>query len=306
MTQPIAYLNGSMIPAAQAQLPIIDQGIVFGATVTEQTRTFRHQPWRLEAHLERLFRGLTATGIDIGMTPPRMAELSREVVQRNARLISPGDDLGLIQFVTAGEFAGYAGTMGRPARASPTVCIHTFPLPFQRWANSMRHGARLVIPAIRHVPRACLDPAIKCRSRMHWHLANLEARAVEPEATALLLDLEGHITETSAANFLMVQDGTLVSPTTANILPGFSRAQVIELAAKMNIPFTERNLTPAEVLIADEALLTSTPTCILPVATINGNNIGGGQPGPIFRRLLAAWSEMVGLDIGQQILGGSG
>src|SRR5262249_10897594 len=152
---------------------------------------------------------------------------------------------------TAGEYATYAAMSGRPARAGPTVCVHTFPLPFPLWAKKMREGARLVTPSVRQVPPQCWPPQMKCRSRMHYHLAEQEARLVDPEASALLLDLAGHVTETNAANLLIVERGGIVSPRACSILPGHSRAVVIELATGLNIPFDERDLGVADVAAAD-------------------------------------------------------
>ncbi|MCI0685519.1 MAG: aminotransferase class IV [Gemmataceae bacterium] len=298
MSEPVVYLNGAIVPAAQAHLPIFDAGIVQGATVAEMTRTFRHRLWRLHDHLDRLFGALRHTRMDIGMSQEELARISEEVAARNAQLIDQDDELGLIQFVTAGENPMYAG---RAVRTTPTVCVHTFPLPFERWAKKMETGAHVVTPSIRHVPPQCYDPRMKCRSRMHFFLADQEARLVDPDAISLLLDLQGNIAETSAANFLMVDRGTIISPTTVNTLPGISRAMVIELAAKLGIPFVERDIQVDDVMNAGEALLTSTPYCVMPVTKMNGAAIGGGRPGPMFRRLLTAWSEVVGVDIGRQI-----
>src|SRR2546429_9604409 len=97
----------------------------------------------------------------------------------------------------------------------------------------MRDGAHLVTPSVRHVPPQCYDPKMKYRSRMHYYLADQEARLVDPDALALLLDLDGNITETSGANFQIVEDGRIISPTTRNTLPGVSRAMVIELAGNL-------------------------------------------------------------------------
>jgi len=299
--EPLVYLNGRMVPASQAHLAIFDAGIVLGATVTEMTRTFRHHPWRLREHLERLFRSLRYTRMDIGMTLEQLAQVSEELVAANARLIGPDDELGLIHFVTAGEYATYVGSAGRAARTTPTVCAHTFPMPFELWAPKVRTGVHVITPATRHVPPQCYDPKMKYRSRMHYYLADHEARLVDPDGVALLLDLHGNVTETCGANFLIVEKGNLVSPTTVNTLPGISRATVIELAGKLGIPFVERDLQVYHVMNADEALLSSTPYCLLPVTKINGVPIGAGTPGPMFRRLLAAWSELVGLDIARQI-----
>ena len=109
------------------------------------------------------------------------------------------------------------------------------------------------------------------------------------------------MTETSGANFLIVERGTIVSPTLRNTLPGISRATVIELAAKLGIPFVERDIQVYNVMNADEAFPASTPYCLMPVTKINGVAIGDGTPGPICPQLLAAWSELVGVDIAGQI-----
>jgi branched-subunit amino acid aminotransferase/4-amino-4-deoxychorismate lyase len=169
----------------------------------------------------------------------------------------------------------------------------------------MQSGAHLVTPSIRHVPPQCLDPKIKCRSRMHYYLAEKEAQLVDPEASALLLDLAGNVTETSAANFFIVEGGTLISPTLVNTLPGVSRARVIDLAARLGIGFAERDIQVFNVINAAEAMTASTPYCLMPVTRINGLPIGDGKPGRVFDRLIAAWSEEVGLDIRKQIAEGA-
>jgi branched-subunit amino acid aminotransferase/4-amino-4-deoxychorismate lyase len=298
MPEPLVYLNGRMVPASQAALPIWDAGIVQGATVTEQTRTFRHRPWRLDDHLDRLFDSLRYVCIDPGLSKGEFATISNELVAHNAALVGPDDDLGLIQFATAGEYATYAPAAARPG---PTVCVHTFPLPFALWAKRMREGAHLVTTAVRQLPPQCYDAGMKCRSRMHYYLADREARQVDPEASALLLDLDGHVTETSTANILIVERGAIVSPTTRDVLSGISRQTVIELAAKGGIPFAERDLQLYDLLRADEAFLSSTPYCLMPVTRVNGIPLNRGEVGAVYRRLLAAWSAEVGLDIERQI-----
>jgi branched-subunit amino acid aminotransferase/4-amino-4-deoxychorismate lyase len=303
--EPLVYLNGQMVPAAEAHLAIYDAGVVLGATVTEMTRTFRKQLYRLNDHLDRLFRSLRYTRMDIGLSKSDLAAVSQELVAKNGELLDEKGELGLIHFVTAGEYPTYAGMAGRPARTTPTVCVHTFPLPFELWARKMETGAHVVTPSIRHVPPQCCDPKMKYRSRMHYYLADQEARLVDPDAVALLLDLDGNVTETSGANFLMVERGTIVSPTLANTLPGISRDTVIALAGKLGIPFVERDIQVFSVINADEAFLASTPYCLMPVTRINGLPIGDGKPGPVYRRLMEAWSREVGLDIAKQIREGA-
>jgi branched-subunit amino acid aminotransferase/4-amino-4-deoxychorismate lyase len=310
MNEPLVYLNGGMVPASQAHLAIYDAGVVLGATVTEMTRTFRRQLYRLNDHLDRLFRSLRYTRMDIGLGKEDLLKISQELTAHNGRLLEETGELGLIHFVTAGEYPTYAGMAGRPSRSTPTVCVHTFPLPFELWAGKMQSGAHVVTPSIRHVPPQCYDPKMKYRSRMHYYLADKEAQLVDPDAIALLLDLDGNVTETGGANFLMVERGnsgspTIVSPTLVNTLPGISRATVVDLAAKLGISFVEKDIQVYSVMNADEAFLTSTPYCLMPVTRINGVPIGTGTPGPIYRRLLAAWSQEVGLDISAQIQDGA-
>ena len=305
MAETLVYLNGNLVPASQAHLAIYDAGVVLGATVTEMTRTFQQVPYRLEEHIDRLFRSLKYTRMEIGTSKTELAAMSRELVAHNARLADPQDELGLIHFVTAGEFPIYAGSAGRGARTTPTVCAHTFPIPFEFWAGKLQTGAHLVTPSIRHVPPQCYDPKMKYRSRMHYYLADKEAQLVDPDAAALLLDLQGNVTETGGANFLIVERGVIVSPTLVNTLPGISRAMVIELAGKLGIPFVEKDIQVHSVMNADEAFTSTTPYCLLPVTKINGVTIGDGRPGPVFQRLLAAWSAEVGVDIPRQILEGA-
>jgi branched-subunit amino acid aminotransferase/4-amino-4-deoxychorismate lyase len=123
--------------------------------------------------------------------------------------------------------------------------------------------------------------------------------ALDPLASALLLDETGHVTETAAANFLIVRKGTVVTPPRSRVLPGISLAMVEKLCQDLGIPFVEEPLGPADCYAADEALLTSTSFCLAGVSRIDGHSIP--WPGPIWQRLLAVWSERVGVDIARQI-----
>jgi branched-subunit amino acid aminotransferase/4-amino-4-deoxychorismate lyase len=303
VTEPLVYLNGKMVPASLARLNIYDAGIVLGATVSEQTRTFRKKLFRLDDHLDRLFRSLRIAGMEIGTSKEELAQTSRELVAHNAAALEDWDDLGLCHFVTAGEIPTYAG--GQAVRSTPTICAHTYPLPFDQWAEKIQFGIHLITPTIRQVPPECVDPQMKCRSRMHYYLADREAHMTDPEASALLLDVDGNVTETSTANFLLVENGTIISPSASNTLPGISRAMVIELAGRLEIPFVERHLQVSDIIRANEAFLSSTGFCLMPVTRLNFAPIADGKPGPIFRRVIDAWAQEVGIDIERQIVDGA-
>src|SRR5262245_55758117 len=108
-SEPLVYLNGQMVPASRAHLAIYDAGVVLGATVTEMTRTFRQRLFKLDDHLDRLLRSLRYTRMETGLTKADFVKISHELVANNASLLDKDGELGLIHFVTAGEYPTYAG-----------------------------------------------------------------------------------------------------------------------------------------------------------------------------------------------------
>ena len=302
-SEPVVYLGGRFVPASEARLSIYDFGIVLGATITDLLRTFHQQPYRMDDHIRRFCDSCKYARIDVPLPPDEIATITQELVRRNAALLAPEQELAVVYFITPGENLVYAGATASKAPLLPTFCIHSFQLPFSLWRRFFTEGVHLVIPATRHVPPQCVDPKVKNRSRLHWWLAEQEGRLADPAAMPLLLDLDGNLTETSGANILLVKNGAVLSPAPRNILLGVSRQVVIELCGRLGIRFVERDLQIYDALTADEALVTTTPYCMAPVTWINGVPIGDGRPcGPIFDRLLAAWSADIGLDIRRQIL----
>jgi branched-subunit amino acid aminotransferase/4-amino-4-deoxychorismate lyase len=298
VAEPLAYLNGRWLPLSQAAVGVFDIGFVQGVTVPEQLRTFGGKLFRLEQHLDRLERSLAIVGLNPGLRREDFAEIAATLVEQNFKLLDPADDLGLTLFVTPGASAAFSQFA---PRRGPTVCLHTQPLPFVTWAEKYRTGDALVVTDVRQVPAACWPPELKCRSRMHYYLADLQANQIEPGARALLLDERGRISEASTANVLFYFRGAgLVSPPKEMILPGVSVAVVEELAAQLGIGFTHRELTVADAVQADEVLLCSTSPCVWSVTRLNGQPIADGQPGPIAARLRVAWGQMVGIEIDWQ------
>jgi branched-chain amino acid aminotransferase len=301
MSEPLAFLNSHFLSQSQASLPLHDAGFVMGATVSDLCRTFRHQLFRWPDHLARFRRGLDATGIQPDLSDQQTTNLAEKLVEHNARLLDKNQDLALIVFATPGSIGYYAGQPGGAGDGPPTFGMHTFPLPLDRYRHFHEQGIHLVVPQTRHVPLECADPHLKQRSRIHWWLAQKQAQAKEPGSQALLLDLDGHVTETASANFLIVRKGVVVSPRWENILEGISLFVVRELCGELGIRFEEDKLTVTDCLNVDEAFLTSTPYCLAPVSRLEGKPLP--LPGPVFQRLLSAWSEKVHMDIRGQICG---
>jgi predicted dehydrogenase/branched-subunit amino acid aminotransferase/4-amino-4-deoxychorismate lyase len=297
--EPLVYLRGRLVPASQANISIYDFGIVLGATVTDLLRTFHRKTYRLEDHVRRFYESCKYARIAPPIPADETATITEEIVRHNAEIAGPDAELCVVYFITAGENLVYAGSAAAGgATMLPTLCIHSFPIPFQLFRRFFESGLHLVTPSTRHVPPECIDPKIKHRSRLHWWLAEQEAHLVDSGAMPLLLDLQGNLTETSGSNVLLVKNGVVYSPNPRNILLGISRKVVIELCSTLSIPFRERDLQIHDALTADEVFVATTPYCLAPVTKVNGVTIGDGAiGGPVYDRLLEAWSREVGVDI---------
>ena len=296
-----AWLDGRFVPRGEFAIPAGDAGFVMGATVTEQLRTFRGRLFLTEAHARRLGRSLDLVGLVPAHTVAAITAAAEVVAAHNHALLPSGggnapSDLGLVIFVTAGDLAAQHGGRAGP----PRVGIHSFPLAFGIWAHGYDRGIALRSVSVAQVPEACWPLAAKVRSRLHYFLADREAAAAEPGGRAVLAHADGRISETSTANVAVVRSGVVATPPAADALAGVSLGFARELAGRLGIPWEERSLRARDLEQADEILLTSTPSCILPATRFDGRPVGTGRPGPVFTKLVEAWSEAVGVDIAAQ------
>ncbi len=307
MNSPIAYHNGQYLPLADCQMSLFDFGVMQGVIVGEMIRTFKHQPFQLEEHLQRLQFSIDAIGLQIDDTHQQLTEIVQHLVQYNGTNIPAEHDLGISILVTPGINPTYAHLQDVPpspdstAQQKPTLFIYTFPLPMSSWVKLTTEGQKLTVPSIRQLPGNSVDPHIKTRSRLHWYLADKEANKTEAGSRALLLNDEGFVTELSTANFFIVKDEVILTPASDSTLNGISQQMIKKLAKQLKYKFKASPLTVEDVLAADEAFSTSTPYCLLPVASINKVTIGDSIPGRITTELITAWSVEVGVDIFKQI-----
>lgn len=302
MTAPLAFLNGRLLPAAEATLAIHDAGIVAGATMTDFCRTFAHRLYRWDDHLARFRHDCAACFIDLPFTDAELTEAATTLVAHNARLLPLGGELALVTFATPGPIGLYTGLPGQDG--PPTVCMHTFPLPFDRYARFFRDGVTMAVAGAHGAdPDDLAPPAVKHRSRLHWWRADRLLRQrtdVPPGAVALLSDGHGHLTETAIGHVLLVRDQTVLVPPRGTVLDGISLRVVAELCASLDIPIVEQPLSLDDVSAASEAMLCGTAFCLAGVRWLEGTTFS--WPGPLTRRLLAAWSEAVGQDIAAAFL----
>lgn len=299
MSERLVYLNGNFVPETEARISIFDCALMYGDMVFEMTRSFRQKPYRLREHLERLYASLRYVEIDCGLSIDEMEAATMETIERNLPALEDFD-YQIMHDVTRGAMMLYESIVKEGV--APVVTINVFPLVRHiGWmAEKYETGVHFVVTPQKSVPARYIDPKAKNRSRVYYRIAEMQAARMEQGAMALLTDERGFITEGTGNNFFIAKDGEIYTPKEHDILRGVSRGACIELARKTGIRVHVTDIEPYDVREADEAWFTSTTICMIPCTRFNFQPIGEGRPGPIYRWLLEAWSEEVGLDIAAQ------
>jgi len=289
----VAYHNGEIKPESRVLVSFRDRGFKYGEAVFDTARTVRHKPFKLEEHVDRLFRSMRYLQIDAGLTRSEIVSISREVLARNLHLLAPDEDYWLFQRVSPGVADPFSGD----GAAAPTVIVECTPLPLKARAPLYRDGVRVQIPATRRTPPDAVSPRAKTQNYINLQIADREVRAQDPHAWAILLDHDGNIAEGLGSNIFFVRDGELLTPRARFVLPGISRETVIELAGAEGIAVRETDLDLFDAFTSDECFLTSTSLCMAPVASVNGRAVGGGGvPGPVTARLMEAYKRLLDFD----------
>jgi len=294
------YLNGEFMPESRALIPYRDRGFYFGDGCFDITRSFNGRLFFLEEHVERLYRSLNYLRIDIGISHEDMTRITEEVFERNKSLLGPNEDYWVGQRISRGAFE-VAGE--EPERPGATVIVECLPLPLKSRAPMFRDGARAVTPSIRRTPPEVLSPRVKTLNYLNLIVADHEVHARDPDAWAILLDVNGNICEGLGSNIFVVRDGVLMTPLERYVLPGVSRQKAMDFARAAGVPVKECDIDLYDAYAADEAFITSTSLCVCPLAEINGVRIGDGRPfGPVTQAIVDAYAAHVGFDFVAQYL----
>ncbi|MCC6641640.1 MAG: branched-chain-amino-acid transaminase [Deltaproteobacteria bacterium] len=278
------WIDGSVVDGAAARVPVTDHGLLYGDGLFEGIRIYGGRVFRLELHLARLAAGARA----IGLTLPATAEQLREIVCETA--LAFGQREAYVRLlVTRGE--GPLGVDPTPCRTPRVVCIVD---AISLYPPEIRaRGLDLATVSLRRPPADVLDPRVKSLNYLNSVLARLEAKRRGADE-ALILNLAGQIAEASVANVFVVRDGALATPSASDgALEGITRRSVLEIAARLGLRAAERSIGRADVFAADEVFLTGTGARIAAVRSLDGAAIGAGAPGPIVRRIDAAFTELV-------------
>jgi D-alanine transaminase len=277
MQDPLVYLNGALTPLSKAMIPVLDRGFIFGDGVYEVIPVYAGRPFRAKQHIARLFRSLQAVAIPNPHTEPEWMALIGEVMAAH-----PAHDQLVYMQVTRGV-APRAHAF--PKNVVPTVFI---------MANE------LLLPSAGAIANGIACATIDDKRWMHCNikavslLGNVLAAQYAAENGALesIQFRDGFLTEGASSNIWIVSKGKLMAPPTDGaILEGIRYGMIEEICGARGIPFEARRIARDEVFAADEVLLSSAGREVLAAVTIDGHSVGDGRPGPIFRRLHAAYQE---------------
>jgi branched-chain amino acid aminotransferase len=301
-SQRLVYINGRYVPENEAKISIFDSALMFGDMVFEMTRSFNKKQFKLKEHLERLLYGVKIYRIPLNLDISDLEKICLETVERNEEFFESTDEHRLMINVSRGPLGIYAPIFNN--KIEPTVVVADFPL---KWTVASMgklydEGVNAVLVNQRAIPAHLMDPKIKNRSRVFYQMANIEASMFRGKNNwALMMDTDGFIAEGSGDNFFIIKNGTVITPEGRNCLVGISRNYVFEVCQELGIKCIEKNIEPYDVYTADEAFMTGTPFCLLPVFKFNETDVGDGKFGEITKKIINKWSENVGVDIINQI-----
>ena len=277
MNQPIAWLNGQFLPLSAARVPVTDRGFLFADAVYEVTAVIDGHLIDADAHLARLRSSLSAIGLVVPWSASDLLALQRRLVLRNDL------DEGLVYLqITRGSEPG-RGFVPRPDTL-PTLVAFVEHRALRAVAGSETGLAVVSCPDLRWARRQ-----IKSTALLAQVLAKQYAAANGADEAWMIED--GHVTEgASSSAYIVTAAGEVVTaPLAANILPGITRAALVETVRMLGLKWVERTFTLEEALEAREAFASGAGMLVRAVTRIDGATIGDGRPGPVARSLLDAY-----------------
>jgi len=272
LSNQLVYLNGEFLPQDQARVPVLDRGFLFGDGVYEVIPVYGGRPLRLAEHLRRLERSLSA----VHMESPLSDEAWSKVIDQ---LIEGPEDQQIYIQVTRGVQPKRDHAI--PAEVTPTVYAMS-----SRIAPIPSGGIKAVT-----VTDIRWD---RCDIKAITLLANvlLRQEAISRGAAEAVIVRDGLALEGAASNLFIVQNGTIITPPKGDtILPGITRDLVLEIGKDAGFTTIERTISLPELRVADEIWFTSSTREILSVTELDGLPVSGGEPGPVWKAVLAAYQN---------------
>jgi len=283
MSEMLIYLDGELVPREAAKVSVFDHGLLYGDGVFEGIRVYNRRIFRLDAHLDRLYDSARALALAIPLARAELAEAVRSTVRANRR-----EDGYIRLIVTRG-----VGDLGVDPRSCPRPSVVVIVTDIRLYPSELyQKGLKVITSATRQVSHEAVDPRVKSLNYLKNVLAKIDA-AQAGAHEAIMLNAEGFVAECTGDNLYVVRGGTILTPAPQDgALEGITRGALLELAAEAGIAARETRLTRFDLYTAEECFLSGTGAEVIAVTQVDGRPIGGGDPGPVTRRLQQAFQAM--------------
>lgn len=283
----MCWLNGQMMPAEQAFIPVNDHGLLYGDGVFEGIRFYQRRAFRLQQHLQRLALSARAIALELPLYSDQLTTVIEQLIAAFA------DDDGYIRLmVTRG-----AGPLGLNPKSCAQPNVIAIADQLTMIDIGQQAGARLIVSSVRRLPADGLDPRIKSLNYLNHILAKIEANHAGVDE-AILLNAQGRVAEGTADNVFIVRHGRLLTPPCSEgALEGITRELVLQLALDNGIEIREQPLGVHDLYAADECFLTGTGAELIPVASIDCRSMPD-YPGPVFQQLQEAFRRTIEQECG--------
>jgi branched-chain amino acid aminotransferase len=282
--EPFVYIDGEFYQKGEAKISVYDHGLLYGDGVFEGIREYNGTVFRLREHIERLFEGLRVIRVNVPYTKEQMMEAVVETLQKNNLT-----DAYIRLIVTRGR-----GNLGLDPRScpKPSIIVMAEPVAPAHGKEARERGITAVISSIRRDMVDGTSHEVKSLNYIQSIMSKFQAIDSGTDE-AVMLDHRGMISEFHGSNLFILKQGILHTPTSAaGILHGVTRARVMKLAEELGYEVRERDITPYELLTADEAFLTGTMAEIVPVVKVQGVSIADGKPGPVTKEIIRAFQRI--------------
>ena len=278
----VVWINGELKPTDEAMISVFDHGLLYGDGVFDTMFATYGYIFKLRQHLERFRRSLRATRMGLPIPDEELEGVVRATVAANGLR-----DAYIKMVATRGVSPE---PLLDPRNCTPTLIVFVRPYLSLAGAGKRETGLSTKLTSIQRVGHSALDPRVKNLNYLNLVLAKFEAINANADE-ALLLDEEGYVCEAPGYNMFVARDGVLMTPE-RGVLEGITRETVLELCDELGVPTAIRSVAPFDLFVADEIFLTSTAAGLVPVTKVDGALIADGRPGPLFRRLDAAYDEL--------------
>lgn len=284
----LVYLDGELVPKSQAKVSVYDHGFLYGDGVFEGIRSYGDEVFKLDEHLERLYRSAHFLQIDIGMSLEEMREALLNTLKANNLY-----DGAYIRLVVS-RGLGDLGVNPRKCVTGPTVVIITDTIQLYP-PEFYERGIPTIVASTRKNHPQCLNAQVKATQYLNNVMAVIEANNAGV-LEAIMLTVDGYVAEGTADNLFIASGRQLTTPPAyLGILRGITRDSVIKLARERGYEVREDRFTTYSLYEADECWFTGTGAELIPVISIDGRNVGTGKPGPVFKELKKAFVDCVHL-----------